>query len=383
MAYWRREAAAEGRTRVCVFVWRDGAQRRLARAETKHLDHEPDSNVDFWVRAWSERNGESTVERPTLRTSDVHLVEAYVGYLKSLGTKSPKTLHYHRHLLTTLALPYFSLECGLDDCNAWPSVATRLTAWVRAKGESESQVQKLNAALRGLWEWLADEGHVLGGVALRLRRPIRRETVTPLPKLVYPDEALAALSGAPSTIAFLGLCGYFLSLRPQETFALRPSDFRAGRAATELEACRASARLVNYGRLAANVTRQRRQDGSYVPPKRFSVGWVSCFDERAARRLVELLQGKDASQSVLWTARPDHWLAAWRVWAQADHALKGMTLKDLRRASAHWLGHYTGFANAGTNLQKHLRHKDPKTTQLYLRRPDEDGGDFVELDLDA
>ena len=61
----------------------------------------------------------------------------------------------------------------------------------------------------------------------------------------------------------------------------------------------------------------------------------------------------------------------------------GMTLKDLRRASLYWLGHYSSVDLVA--LKNHARHRNVETTSLYTRRPLEDvsdlGGDG-ELNLD-
>jgi integrase len=76
----------------------------------------------------------------------------------------------------------------------------------------------------------------------------------------------------------------------------------------------------------------------------------------------------------------------YKQWTAATSGTEvdGITLKDLRRASLYHLGHHTAFSGELTLLMKHARHKEPQTTMLYLRRPDEDGPPKVdELDFSA
>jgi hypothetical protein len=132
-------------------------------------------------------------------------------------------------------------------------------------------------------------------------------------------------------------------------------------------------RFNQYNKFAVNVTKQRIQTGEITTPKAYSVGWVSCFDETAARLLVPLL--KEADKNGVFNRRNDFLFSRWK-----EHGIKEITLKDLRRSSLYYLGHVVGLEFAG--LSAHARHAKPETTMLYLRRPVEETKD-VELDLDA
>lgn len=389
MAFWYRKDSKY----VCVYVSVDGKQKQIPRRETRHLDAEPDHNVASWVNAWEARNGDATAPTPLLPATHLAWVDEYIRYMMAQPkAKSDNTLQYHRHTLEAIALPYFLVHCNLPDPNTWPTVAPRLTAYARAEGHSEHVIQKLNAATRSFWTWLCDERKVLVGLAIRLRPPAIIEAETPLPDLIFPDEMWALLPGMPPPVEFLCLVGYFFSARPQEIIALRPSDFRVGPIVANLECCRVMKRMGLYSRMAIHITRQRRASGEFAVPKKSSVGWVSCFDERAARRLVEILRPLPRDELVL-PQRFDHYLHMWRTYIDTQSAewlargkkypMEGFVIKDTRRASAYWLGHETGFASEGTNMQKHLRHKDPKSTQTYLRRPREEVVEQSDWDLDA
>ncbi len=72
-----------------------------------------------------------------------------------------------------------------------------------------------------------------------------------------------------------------------------------------------------------------------------------------------------------------HWSKMWK-----KAGINKITLKDLRRASLYWLGHYSELNFV--DLKNHARHSQPSTTPLYVRRPeeafDEVGGAMLDLD---
>jgi hypothetical protein len=237
-------------------------------------------------------------------------------------------------------------------------------------------LQKINSALRGFWSWLQDERVVITGTpALRLRPHLRVAEATPLSREVTPKDVLDFSFGCPEA-ELSGLLGYFFSLRPQEVFALKPSDFVAGSAALGTPASQTMARLGLYPRLVVQIERQRVQGGDTTPPKAHSKGWVACFDEQAARRIVAILKTKSADQE-LFTWGND-WL--FELWSR--HGIPDVSLKDLRRASCLWLGHHTRFREEPLSAMRHMRHRKLDTTQGYLRAPEVEVSRGL-LDLDA
>jgi len=365
MAFWQRKNSG-----IFVYVYQDGKQRSLPRDKTRHLDHETDSNINAWVQEYA-RN----FEKPRRALASVvpealkQRVEEYVQYLRLEG-KDYKTTRSHEQMLLEFILPYFSHVHHLEDPNAWPKVSAKFRGWMREQQESEYQIRRANSSLRGFWGWMADEGLILGGVELRLRTPKVEVGETPLQIFIQPQEVLTWVKGCKDTeLKLMALLGYFFSLRPQEIFALTRADFRAGSTAQALDCCKAMARIGMCGKLAVKVDRQRDARGNVKPPKAYSKGWVACFDLEAAKLVVSLLNTLD-TEAPMFQHQNDWSLKRWR-----REGFPGATLKDLRRASLHWLGHHTDADLVF--LKHHARHSKPDTTLRYLRRP----GEEPDLDL--
>jgi hypothetical protein len=137
-----------------------------------------------------------------------------------------------------------------------------------------------------------------------------------------------------------------------------------------------------FNRLVVHI-REQKTDGKIgssasSEPKAHSKGWVGCFNEQAAREIVELLTGFGPTQP-LFSVTNNRTL--YKYWQQ--DGIQGITLKDLRRASLYWLGHHSNFSKEPIKLMKHARHKRIDTTMLYLRRPEESLEGNLVLDLDA
>jgi hypothetical protein len=153
--------------------------------------------------------------------------------------------------------------------------------------------------------------------------------------------------------------GYFFSLRPQEIFGLKVSDFRAGTDVLQLEASKAMVGLDLYGQFVVHVQRQKTKKNKLAPPKKNSKGWVTCFNKEAATAFVQLVADKNPDDYVL-DCEPNAFYKDWPY---------DFEPKDTRRASLYWLGHNTDITQ--TQMMKHARQKNPKSLELYLRRPEE------------
>src|SRR5690606_34961468 len=114
------------------------------------------------------------------------------------------------------------------------------------------------------------------------------------------------------------------------------------------ECCRVMKRFEMFDRLAVNVHRQRVQIGTFEDPKASSKGWVACFNEDAAKLLVETLRHLDKDK-LLFDVLPDASLSRWK-----NYGMEGVSMKDLRRASLYWLGHKTNIELIP--LKHHARH---------------------------
>jgi integrase len=368
MAYWRRETHG-----IVVYTSKGGKQRKLPRGETRHLDTEPDHNIETWVRNWElTHEGVKRQYEQLDHPAILDLVETFCVHLAS-RRKTQKTIKQHRHNLARYCLPFFVQKEELADPILWPTKSVRLLAHLEQQGVAPRTINICNVSMRVFWTWLVEEGRAAG--VLLLRNAVIGQQETPLNFTVVPQDILARLYDSPE-MRLLTLIGYFFSLRPQELVALRAGDFRAGSRALETEAGKVMAASKLYGRLVVNVSRQRRGK-EFAAPKANSKGWVACFDERAAREIVAALAGRKPDE-LLFSHRLDWWFRLWK-----RHGYPGLKLKDLRRASIYWLGNYTELPF--TALKNHARHADPSTTALYVRRPGEGGptDQYEELDLDA
>ena len=377
MAFWQRKNSA-----VYVYTRREGKQTPLPRAETKHLDGLEDHNVQAWVDQWERQYEGAKVQADgILFNSDrlTKLLDDFCAYRISHKKKNPATVRTHHNFILNHAIPFFlQNDPPLKDPNQWPGVSVRLLEHLKAKGLPTSSIQHTNTGLRFFWEYLLEEGVVQTQIPLRLRGPVQERQPTPLTEFLTPDQAWKWAENCQDyDLRLMLLCGYFFSLRPHETFGLMRSDFKGGTAATLLECTKAMARAGRFGRLAVNITRQRTKPGTTKPPKAGSAGWVACFDERAAKLLVDMIRERDPQELLL-----NKWLPDWHTRRWAKEGIPNVTLKDLRRASLYWLGHHTPLQERPLDLMKHARHVDFDTTLLYLRRPDETV-ELDELDLDA
>ena len=116
-----------------------------------------------------------------------------------------------------------------------------------------------------------------------------------------------------------------------------------------------------FSRLAVRITQQRSRRLGLTEPKAGSLGFVACFHETAAQRIVHILKSSPKEEP-LFPFGNDWYFKRWR-----RDGFPKLTLKDCRRASLYWLGHYTDLDIVA--LRNHARHTDIKTTSLYTRRP--------------
>jgi integrase len=234
-------------------------------------------------------------------------------------------------------------------------------------------------AFRGFYKWLQLQNIVQHRHALMLVNAVMEGRNTPLKFTLTPDQVLAfAASQGATDLGLMALVGYFFSLRTDELFGLRKEDFLAGSRAEALEASKVMKKRGLYHRLVIYVRQCRRASGEiYAPTKRKRGGFVACFDETAARKIVKVISA--LPDGLLFTQHtPGHYSKVWSA-----NGITDITLKDLRRASLYYLGHYSDLNFV--DLQNHARHNNPTTTALYTRRPEEafdEGGENL-LDLDA
>lgn len=370
MAFWTWKEA-KGRKYRVVYTRKAGKQAQVPRRLYKHLDGAPDHNMKTWVRQWAAQNEQAKVTPDHILFSDddlnKRLDEWHTYFHKHLG-RDQETADHYRSYIRRYAIPYF-LEKGLKDPGQWPGVSVKLFDYLCKYECSQALIAEVNNALRAFFRWLQEEGLVAWEGDLRLRNTRKGSKKTTLTYALRPEEVLCFVRDAVDwQIQLLALAGYFLSLRPQETLALAPEDFAAGDEVRGLE-CSAAMRAAGlYDLLAVHVQRQRSRRVEAKPPKAHSVGWVACFDREAAEMLVAIVNDRPDGRML-----PQDIRGLYRRWEASTRGtpLEDIDLKDLRRASIYWLGHHTPMQAQPLHLMKHARHKEFETTQLYLRRPEE------------
>jgi hypothetical protein len=373
MSFWNRQ-----RGRVYVYVYKDGKQKALPRDKTRHLDAQPDTNVEAWVHQYHVQfeGKKYNLDTYTADRKLDALVKQFCDYLRS-RKKNSNTVWMHEYKLKKYIIPFFILnDPPLTNPDSWPSKSVRLLAYLQEKKLSVNYILKCNSSLRLFWKWLQEEGTISTPFALRLRNPIADTQATPLKFTLSPDEVLTWVKSQTNPdLAIMALTGYFFSIRTFEIFGLKKSDFRAGKAVQTLECSKVMTKYKLFDRFVVNIQRQRRRNGEEFAPKVNSKGWVSCFHEEAAKLIIALIKDIPDNDFLL-KYKGDWYFKLWR-----NEGIKDVTLKDLRRSSLYWLGHHTEFELIP--LRNHARHKRAETTLLYVRRPGEELDDFTTLNLEA
>lgn len=353
MAYWQKKPNGS----VAVY-YRDASTRKLKalpRKQISHLDNMTDEEIELWVGRWSNLH-EVRKKRPDLQDTPIPLqmlFDEFLAHLRQQG-KRVTTENHHKWLLKLVG-SYFQ-DTPLT---AWPDISKHFYGHLRGKGVSTRTIKRAQQTLRLFWRYMYDTGRCDGELRMP-RTGSPRQAGTPLQRLISPEEVIAfVISTGDERIRFMALVGYFFSLRPQEVIAVTMDNFVAGDEATRLECCKVMGRAGLFSRLAVYIKEQRAIDGM-VEPKTKDKGYVACFNERAAALIVDLLNSGFEGIKL----KPSPAAKYWR-----DNGMKGVTLKDLRRASLYWLGHNTSLGEIP--LMNHARHADFNTTRLYLRRPDE------------
>jgi hypothetical protein len=238
-------------------------------------------------------------------------------------------------------------------------------------------IRAANVSYRKFYAWLGEENHVTP-VKIKLRAPTIEAKHTKLPRTLAPDEVLKWAKKCPvAHVRLCGLLGYFLSLRPQESFAARELDFQFGKVVSDLECGKVMKENGFYDQFAIMVHRQKQNNGEILShAKSESEGWIACWNKEAAKLIVDAVNELDklvVSRKKNRKVDPNESLVKWNNrklyedWKK--FGLRNMDLKDLRRASLYYLGMHTSIQPL--QLMKHARHKNIETTMLYCRRPKE------------
>ena len=374
MAKW--EYRGKKKDIVSVYYFVDKKRIRLPRTKVEHLDRLRPDQIDEWVAAWSRLHEVHKRRKDSIKLpADWELLlKEFESYLAEERQLDRRTISDHlRHL--RVALPFF-VEKECRTFNDFPAHSRLLKDWLKDHmAKTQRRIRSINISLRVFWNYLKTEKDLpLTDIHLKADKAKKRHT--PLKVTITPDEVLEFCSTAlREDIKLIALLGYFFSLRPQEILAAKPENFMAGKKAAELDSGRAMGQAGLYDRLAFYCEQQQAYTGT-KEPKSSSKGWISCFDERAARLIVAMIKDKDRAAPLIQMSL-DVFIKLWR-----KHGFPNTKSKDMRRASLYHLGHFTNIPAVA--LKNHARHKYLETTMLYCRRP-EDGPNKEEesFDLDG
>lgn len=352
-----------------------GKNKPLPRDETRHLDGASDLQIKAWIQNYAATHGYKLHnEQHVIGDKWSKLVATFLE-TPEVTDKDIKTQWDYKRYLTQYVLVYFVNKLQLTDPYQWTYKSGGLAAYlVNERKVSGHVVKRCNVALRKFWDFLIDTGEMHQSITLRLKTVKIEKEETPLERVYTPDDVFKLASDLEPDLRFAMLCGYFLSLRPQEIFALRASDFAAGSKAVDAECSKVMKEAGLYYGLVADIRRQRTQKGKFAKPKGGIQAMVSCFNKRAAEEIVALVKVlAESNTSLLFPLPNDHYFHRW------DKLELGLTIKDNRRSSLYWLGRQGKLAPV--SLKNHARHTKMETTDKYLRRPKETL-DTADLDLD-
>lgn len=373
---------------VYVYYMVDGKQTSVPRKKTKHLDNEDDATIERWVAEYSRQYEKPKRKYDSVIREGDDIKKWIQGWYdqRLLKNRDEKTLRGYRSLLERHVIPFFfNQPSPMRDPNDWPTVSIRLLPYLQER-ITAARIPHAYIALRQLWNYLDEEGIVITPRKLKLRNPAPIPKKTPLRYVRTPDEILEWIENQPNRdLKLMALFGYFFSLRPYEIFAIKKVQIRAGSTAAKLECCKTMAgyglfdKFAVYMEFARSTEPLKEQDG--IKKKKlkklktsYSLGWVACFDERAAELLLKVIKDEKPDDLLFREFQPDWYLKMW-----AANGIPETVLKDTRRSSLYYLGLRKNMQPL--HLKQHARHSRWETTLLYCRRPDEEVGDYVEPDL--
>lgn len=382
MAYWNRHKGHVYFYSYYVKGKRQKKPKQIPRKQYSELDGASDEVIEQWRLDWERRwekndkfDPESIILSDSLITS---YLEKYKAHL--LKYKAKSTAVNRISVIRRYAIPYFlNNNPPLRDPQQWISISIRLLEYLEEKKLSWSMMAAINTDLRGFYNFMIEEGIIQHGRALPLRFPKKTEEdkLSPLPYIIEPQAMLNWVNKQSNyNVKLLGLLGYFCSLRPQESFGLKRSDFHAKPSTLkDLDCVKVMEKVGLFTKFVVHIDRQRDNYGAESDPKGLSRGFAACFNQEAATLIVGLIS-KLKPEEYLFSKNNK---SLYDLWSEAK---LGLTLKDLRRSSIRYLGYETRFSESPLLLKDHARHEEFETTLLYLRPPVQNSADDQPDELD-
>ena len=364
---------------VKVYYWCEvkSKQVMLSREYYRHLDRCGEETIQSWVEEFERvRKGKVNpsrlfVDHPTINT----FLEQYSAQLKAEGLDIATRKQY-MYELKSYGVPFFTndivvageTKVGLVRIEDWPLKSNHFKTWyLETTGNSENTCNRVMAVLQRFWDWLVFKDLILPTRNLtfkykkREKRQGNNQLKTVLPRPVEPDEVLSFISETQSEVCkFIAATGYGASLRPQEIFALTPSDFVKPEDAVHLELNNRRATFKMYNRLSINIQNQLGAEGVKVAK---TLGMVTFLTEDFAKITLPYLQ--KTPEGVRFYQYNRRWF--YDNWKK--FGIEGISIKDLRRASLHYLAHKTPYRQNHVDLMNFARHTNFPTTLIYIKTP--------------
>jgi integrase len=361
-----------------------GKQVQLPRKLTAHLDGRPPDAVFAWVEQWERDHGRprARAERTILKDGDLldGLWKQYQKGRRSSSPRRPRTERNETDFFLKHIVPFFVATHQKKDPATWHSLVPEFHVHIydkksekTGKAFSDSQIKGILWTLERFGDHLVFHGHMT--FPFKVQTPARQDhKVTPLKVRKEPEEVLTFVkefdpSYKKINFKLMALLGYFAALRPSELFALEKSDLLTGKDAEANTDTLPGFRTAGLGsRLSVSVTKTL-PDAEGAEPVELTKTDTSCavvniWHVEAAKLLAALV--KDLPDGRLFPYSYSWLQKTWGKFVE-DQGGFGITLHDLRRASALYLGRTLRIPV--TLLQEHMRHAEIDTTMLYIREP--------------
>ncbi len=372
--------------------WKD-----IPRKEISFLDRCSDEEVEQWISLWEQSQGSKvrrSQESHLLLTDETRLL--FDSFLKkyaerkgtSAATLRDENGRFYKHIVPIMV--------GIEkrkDVRTWNTAIPNLASHLRAKGElAPSQINKCLGLLKRFSKNLKATGIIPHTWEVEY---ISVESSTPLAVEIIPKQVFDLVDGtSDDRLKLLALLGFFGSLRPSESFALKKEDFLTGDVAMAQSQTYSRFKKVGFGsKLTIHVRRamdsfskvkektkkeilRKRSKRIMLDTYKEVVGeYVTIWNVEAAQRIADIL--RRMPNGPLFSVGRKRLFEIWLI--ESEKSIK-VSLHDLRRASGYYLGRVEDLAI--TLLQDHMRHEQIQTTELYMRPPGKDSSEIHEQNFD-
>lgn len=360
-----------------VYVYyHDSGTNRLAqvpRELTRHLDGQPEQEIEAWVRQWEEKHGRARARsnRLNLGSGDklTALWDDYQSHRGKTHKRSKDTRAAETSVFEIHISPFFVGKYQKKDPTTWHNLVPIFHTHLFKQGLADATVREILWTLRRFGEHLVFQR--LMSFPFAVQAPARENRkITPLQVRRSPEEILKYVSRAEFEYKDIDfklavLLAYFAALRPSELFALDREDFLTGTEAEAHTRTLEGFRVAGLGSKLSVILTKTLVSGEGVVDSvksEESRAVVNVWHPEAAKVIAGILRERPKGR--LFPFSRD-WLE--RAWADFVKPGLGTTPHDLRRASALYLGRERRIPV--TLLQEHMRHAEIETTMLYMREP--------------